>query len=420
MSDMKVEGADLKAMVKVSRKGPIGFAFNPGKSDSEHFLAMHRKRPGALLGKEAKKEGPGVKVAFGTCLTNGKDLELTCERTVPALAKVLKKYLKSQKVSLNVKVLDADGNVLDEDIDEGDAPEEAAEAATPDADGPTGDTSALVARVKAAQAALARVPEEIAAKLKPALVQVAGSLKAGDTGGAGDGLDKIEAVLAKLAARVTTDGPADTDAAAPAPAPDSAGQAELVARIRAVSAGLADLSADAAGKLQEAIRTAVALVKAGDTDKAATALDRIEAAVAKLSGQADAAPAEASEPEGADPMVIWRQAKERADEGITALQSALKAHGHPELKKLADKGLNGVAAGNQTAMMKALFEYRGASGDGRVTAAQKLRGQVGAYRKFITSDRTVALCEANPFGVSVSIRTPLIKALDDIEAVLPA
>ncbi|OIQ29460.1 MAG: hypothetical protein BM562_10935 [Alphaproteobacteria bacterium MedPE-SWcel] len=47
----------------------------------------------------------------GTCLI------LTCDRSVPALARRIKKFLKFNKISLNVEVLDRDGNILESDME---------------------------------------------------------------------------------------------------------------------------------------------------------------------------------------------------------------------------------------------------------------------------------------------------------------
>ena len=90
--------ADLQPLLKLARKQPVAFAFNPGKSDNEHYLNMDRRKNPAILGKVAKTEGPGAKFSFGTVEVDGKLLNLTCEKALPAMAKKVKKYLKSQKI----------------------------------------------------------------------------------------------------------------------------------------------------------------------------------------------------------------------------------------------------------------------------------------------------------------------------------
>lgn len=118
MAESRVEGPDLKKMVRLARKRPVSFGFNPAQSDADTYLAMHKKLAAPRLGKETKKEGETAKVAFGTASVDGKCLNLTCERTLPAMAKRMKRYLKYNKVTLNVQVMDAQGNVLESDIEE--------------------------------------------------------------------------------------------------------------------------------------------------------------------------------------------------------------------------------------------------------------------------------------------------------------
>lgn len=117
MSDFAVKGADLKKILKIAKKGPIAFAYNPGKTDDSTFFGMHRTKAPSLLGKAAKAEGEGKKFTFGTAVLEGKELRLTPEREMSQMAKRLKKFLKSQKVTLNVVIVDEDGTVLDSDVE---------------------------------------------------------------------------------------------------------------------------------------------------------------------------------------------------------------------------------------------------------------------------------------------------------------
>lgn len=118
MGEFQVSGSELKKLVNVMRKQPISFAFNPAKKIDDDYFGLHRTKPAKTIGREAKDEGEGDKYAFGTAKVEGKILSLTCERVIPSLAKKLKRYLKSQKVMLNVEVLDASGNVLESDIED--------------------------------------------------------------------------------------------------------------------------------------------------------------------------------------------------------------------------------------------------------------------------------------------------------------
>ena len=117
MADLKLEGADLKKMVKLGKTKRPSFAFCPGEKDDHTMIIDRRKKP-EMLGKAARNEGAGKKAAFGYFELNGRNMELTCSRVIPKLAKTLKKYLKTQKIKVNVVVMDEDGTVLDSDIED--------------------------------------------------------------------------------------------------------------------------------------------------------------------------------------------------------------------------------------------------------------------------------------------------------------
>ncbi|WP_083099002.1 hypothetical protein [Pseudophaeobacter leonis] len=123
MSSVKIEGDELKKFIQLAKKGPLPFGFCPGKKDPDHVLAIHRSKKPAQLGKLAKAEGSGGKFAYGTFVVEAKVAVLTCEQALPGLAKKLKKYLKTQKIPLNVVVLDAQGQELEQEVE----PEEAAQ-----------------------------------------------------------------------------------------------------------------------------------------------------------------------------------------------------------------------------------------------------------------------------------------------------
>ncbi|KPD12952.1 hypothetical protein [Phaeobacter sp. 11ANDIMAR09] len=118
MSNFNPRGSELKALLKLARKQPVAFAYNPGKNAKEDYFGLHRQKSPEIIMKQARSEGPGNKVAFGTFTVDGKDLSLTCLKTLPALAKKLRAYLKAEKISLSIRVLDADGTELEADLDE--------------------------------------------------------------------------------------------------------------------------------------------------------------------------------------------------------------------------------------------------------------------------------------------------------------
>jgi len=363
MADQKVEGDELKKLVKLGKKKRLSFAFCPGQKNDHTILIDRRKKPD-VIAKVAKKEGAGSKVAFGTFEVKGKTMELTCEKVVPALAKVLKKYLKSQKVQVNILVMDASGNVLESDIEdlpddpaweedeadeaagEGDAAaakeateEEAASApqaaettTEPRASDPAADTreeappagpsaAELASRLKALQPAVTSAPAAVAGKLKKAAAQAVALIKSGDMAGA----ERTVAALEKAAQRLGAGTGGGTPAPEPAPEPAAAtGGADdmrrLVARAGALKGVIADLPEPAGGKLTTALTSAAKRLKAGDLAGADDLLGRIEAAVNKIRSAppVDTTPEAAVAPD--DPQQAkWQMAEARLQPAIDRL-----------------------------------------------------------------------------------------------------
>ncbi|MQQ09341.1 hypothetical protein GFB49_12815 [Epibacterium sp. SM1979] len=240
MSGFKVEGLEIKKQLKIAKKQPISFSYNPGKGGDDQYFGLDRRKPPKVLGQEAKKEGDGAKFAFGTCTLEGKVLTLTCEKLVPALAKTLKKYLRKQKVPLNVQILDPAGNLVDSDIsddipdDPEFADEQPAAPATPDeptttqqdpeppveAKAPTEpepeaksgpDPKEVAKKLAAIKGDIQTLPEAAQKKLVPAFEKIVGALKGGK-------VEVADAAATKLAAAV-----ADAKAKAPPPPPPPPG-----------------------------------------------------------------------------------------------------------------------------------------------------------------------------------------------------
>lgn len=345
MGETKVEGEELKKLVKLGKKKRLSFAFCPGPKN-DHTLLIDKRKPPEVIGKLAKKEGTGSKVAYGTFVVNAKTMELTCERVVPALAKVLKKYLKTQKVLVNILVMDETGAVLESDIDElpddpawdteepdvdadeetptnsadaapatapDTAAEDSAEPPQPAAPQPDGRQQAaqLAARLKALQPTLAGAPEAAAAKLKKAMALAVTQIKSADL----DAADKTVTALEKAAARLRAEPAAAEPAATTAPAETADPTADLrrlAARAGALKGVIAGVAGPAGQKLTAALTQAARQLKAGELTAAAALLDRIELAVNRVSAQpqpetppaaeaasAESAPAEAPAEEAA-------------------------------------------------------------------------------------------------------------------------
>jgi hypothetical protein len=294
MADLKLEGAELKKMVKLGKKRPLSFAFCPGPKN-EHTLLIDRRKGPEMLGKLARQEGEGKKVAFGTFEVKGRVMEMTCGRTVPQMAKTLKKYLKSQKTLINVVILDADGNPLDSDVedlapdptmdeiedDQAAAEEQPEEAPAEVAPETPGDAAALAARLKALQPAIAAAGGDTAEKLKKVMSGAVAQIKSSAFEQADKSITALENAVAKL-------GQTTPAAAAETAAPEPDFRA-LAARAKALQETIGGIAEPAKGKLMTALSGAVQHIKQRNHEAADTVLGKIEAAVNKtLAAQADA------------------------------------------------------------------------------------------------------------------------------------
>lgn len=301
MADNSLTGPDVKRLIKLTKQGPLPFAYNPGGTKGDDYFAMHKTRKAEQLGQEAKKNGAGAKAAFGQAELNGKVLELRCVKVVPAMARTLKKFLKANKVTLNVRIMDENGTVLEEDIEDlPDDPDLMGDAA-PAPDGATAqpdtqptatetpapeqaDASDVVAGLKQLQPAIAAAPGPIADKLKAALAKTVEMIKAGDVDGARATFEKLKAAADKLAATP----PAAEAAASPDPAPTSApGDGRLKAlaeRAKALQAQIAGAQVpdDVRAKLMTALQNGVGSLKTNDFDGAATIFDKVAEALTRL------------------------------------------------------------------------------------------------------------------------------------------
>ena len=309
MADYALSGQDLKRHIKFAKEKSLPFAYNPGGPKEEDYFALHRKRSAEQLGKAAKKDGPSAKVAFGEAKVDGRVLELRCTKALPSMARKLKQHLKANKVSMNIRILDESGAVLEEDIEdlpedpeldadspteqeairagldediEDDAAEEqelaetdevsledepeAAEAA-PEAE-VKDDPSDVVAGLKRIQPAVMAAPEPVGAKLKEVMTRIVGLLKGGDVGEARDMFAKLEAAVARLPA---TGAPAPEAGSGPAPATGAApgSEAGTGAEEPAQSAGAEQPGADdgrlaALRAMAQAVREGIDAAKAPD------------------------------------------------------------------------------------------------------------------------------------------------------------
>ncbi|MEM7058620.1 MAG: hypothetical protein AAF557_13590 [Pseudomonadota bacterium] len=106
----------LKSELNVARKRDLNFAICLGKKPEATVLKTHKVKGPEILQRQAKKEGETTKVFSGLMKIKSKDMLLTCEDPPPGgSAKKVKVFLKSIGLSMKVKLLSADGELLEDD-----------------------------------------------------------------------------------------------------------------------------------------------------------------------------------------------------------------------------------------------------------------------------------------------------------------
>lgn len=109
---------ELKANIAFARKRPMAFGLCLGKSAETTVLMGHKTKDPETVGRLAKKEGETTKVVFGLMTVEGKNLNLALQSDpIPGLARKTRELLKAVGLKMKVRILDAEGNVLDQDAD---------------------------------------------------------------------------------------------------------------------------------------------------------------------------------------------------------------------------------------------------------------------------------------------------------------
>ena len=424
MADTENAVFDKDDIEKLFNKGKTSgdsysFAFGLAAKPEDCGLMVHLRKPPATLKKDLKGSSKAIrKVCFGTFTMDGSDVLFAAEKPLKGLVKQLKKKFRDVGMGKYRPVqVGPDGQEIDEDSlpdeteedEDEDAPATAAPEASAAVPAPAPDTTALRERLIRVKTGIEALPKDKTGPLAQAFARVVGLVKEGKAAEAESVLDVIENALVRMSAE-----------APPAAPPEPTSSGDLAARLTAALSGMVPrLRALPPGPVQTGlagqIRAVQGLIVSGDTAGATAALCALAEALVKA--EASAAPA----PSGQKPQDIWNAAKEAADEGISKLQSAPRGVRHPDTQRIAEFGLAGVSGGQiQTKMMTALLTHTRAGGEDRAKAETLLRGVISEYRAFLFGNRLVALCDENPFGVAVNLRSGLGAALDRIEGTLAA
>lgn len=195
---------ELKANIAFARKRPLAFGLCLGKAAETTVLLGHKTKDPETVGRLAKKEGETAKVVFGMMTVEGKSLNLACQSDViPGLARKTREMLKAMGLKMKVCILDAEGNVLEQDAD----PEEDEAQAGAGAAAPDPDEAKWAAMRPQVEATLARAGDGVPVDMGPvrALWQEAeGHAEAGDFAAALKGAtETLQALAAAVQAART-------------------------------------------------------------------------------------------------------------------------------------------------------------------------------------------------------------------------
>jgi hypothetical protein len=117
-------------------------------------------------------------------------------------------------------------------------------------------------------------------------------------------------------------------------------------------------------------------------------------------------------------LTDWDDAQERVNIQITKLQQVLLGSPDSELHDIAEFGLNAMTGNHRVKLQAALMGLRG--GQANPSVAGKASGLVASFLNHIASDPRIAACDANPFGVRMSVRQTMVPALEGLKVALTA
>lgn len=449
MAEYGVLGADLKKMIKAAKSAPVSFGFNPGKSDDEAYLGMHRTKAPQVLGKDAKETGEGGKFAFGTATVavSEKEFRLTCERVLPGLAKRMKKFLKAQKISLNVVILDADGNLLESDIEDdlpddpelADSDETAPEDKPDDTPPATGDRSTVLKRLEALRGQIVGLAPELQAKVAGPFKQLIELVKAGDVERAALGAERLEKALKTLAVQ-----------APPPNDPRLAQLTQILADLRLrgetlsdprIKAGVLNALNIAAGHIEKKdVEACIALLKkVQELFKAQEATVSPAAPTAEPSGTApqpepkDATNTAETKGSGVGGVNLvklgiarneWPTIRQAAHDGIRTLQAGIQAAYAPYPSEAgrvqAAIGVIGAVVSKLDDTLKKQLDdvYNAQDEASRASTIDVVRRTVEQFHNYVTTDPVASSIDDNSFVPNLSAIAPVRANLDQMMAAL--
>ncbi|HEY1504384.1 MAG TPA: hypothetical protein VGF92_08800 [Stellaceae bacterium] len=332
---------------------------------------------------------------------------------------------------------ESDAATTDEESEDDEAEEDGDSSAKPVAKAaPTSDTA-----LAALQAELARlIPQfahaagddnELLGALKKDAVDVGTNLKQRNVAAATEALkrlkQRIDSPKQPIAGR-SGDTSQDHNASQVQPSSADASRKELAALIMRIPRAAGDDTARKATLAQMAGEANAAL-KANNLAALATLIARLRAALdggdvrtdqaGSGSGRADGSVTGAGKATQAwkGAHDAWQDANDEVNKQLNALRAAILDQAKKEpayaaaLGEIADKGLNAITGNHRALLMASLMDIGDGAPEALRTHGPKALGLVTAFQNFIAGNERIGVCDANPFGVPVSIRDTFTPAL---------
>ena len=166
---------------------------------------------------------------------------------------------------------------------------------------------------------------------------------------------------------------------------------------------------------------AAAFAKKNDFAKANQLLDAVRTLLAKAGAAAVSSGDDAGfRQRWLAAKQAWQTASDLVDDQIAKLQAVLRKEADEELHEIADKGLNAVTGNHKVPLLAAIRDIDAADAAARTALAKTTQAIITGFRKHLEGDMRVAVCDENPFGVPMSIRTSLGGALAELSKALAA
>jgi hypothetical protein len=130
----------------------------------------------------------------------------------------------------------------------------------------------------------------------------------------------------------------------------------------------------------------------------------------EISPVADDSSSQAAE----DIVGIWWDAKDSINEQIEALRHAILNTGHPLAARACENGLAGFSGGALVRFQATVIECRNAVPDAAGQARKNMEKYAAALTKYVSYNPVLALLEKNPFGIRLTIRQDVTRAVNSI------